>query len=83
MLLGALAGVGALLGVNEAALEAGGELAQVAVEAYLTACAACLVSALAQEVWALASASDTPSWLQQSLAQAANSAGIAQPEATA
>jgi hypothetical protein len=80
VLLSALVAAGAVTGIDEAAL---GTAAALTVGAYLAACAGCLASVLASDVWDAITAPVVPDWLQQALTVAANEKNIPQKEQVA
>lgn len=78
MTLAALAALGAATGIDEDVLAILGEAAEVTVEAYLSACFGCLVSAAISSgmSWQNLFASTNDPWSQNQLTIAANDQGI-------
>jgi hypothetical protein len=78
MTLAALAALGAATGIDESVLAILAEAAEATVEAYLTACFGCLVSAAVSSgtSWQNLFASTNDSWSQDQLTVAANDQGI-------
>jgi len=80
MTMGSLVALGAVTGIDEAALATAGA---ITVGAYIAKCLGCVVSAAGSSIWDLLSSNDLPDLLRQQVVAEAEKQGLSNPDAVA